>query len=144
MQVLIAGDPRPLAQAKHCDWVTARRPLEHLKQQTAADEVILSSSTGELLEGLASNWYVVANESQLETSVAAPAVAGQPADLTKSSSSRTSRLVLLTTGSMHAALLGVTQQRVLEAAAAVGLEVLQQPAKLQQRHAWREAFITNW
>lgn len=175
VQVMVAGDSRLLPHAKHCDWVVARQPLEALKQQAGVEEVILSNSTGELLEGLVSNWYVVADEAQCEithraTAVGAspvgPADAGNPesaassntlirrrnandTDVTRLSSDDrgpggVSSLVLLTTGPGHDALLGVTQQRVLEAAASIGVKVLLQPSTVKQTPAWREAFVTNW
>lgn len=80
LQLLVAGDPRPVAQAKHCDWVVARQALEQLKQQAGVDEVVLSDSNGALLECLASNFYVIADPAQLPPSVdqhQAAAQAGQ-------------------------------------------------------------------
>ena len=53
-------------------------------------------------------------------------------------------LVLLTTGPADDALLGITQQRVMQACQELGLPVLLQPARLENVHAWREAFLTNW
>eukprot|EP00775_Hariotina_reticulata_P006244 gene6244-6480_t len=58
-RVVVAGSGRPLAQAKHCNWVLQRQSLEQLKQQHGFDEVVLQDEiTGALLEGLASNFYV--------------------------------------------------------------------------------------
>jgi branched-subunit amino acid aminotransferase/4-amino-4-deoxychorismate lyase len=57
---------------------------------------------------------------------------------------RRGQQVLLTTGMAHAALPGITQQRVLQAASMLGLPVAEVPAQLANAAAWREAFITNW
>eukprot|EP00879_Flechtneria_rotunda_P018879 GHRR01019816.1.p1 GENE.GHRR01019816.1~~GHRR01019816.1.p1 ORF type:complete len:362 (+),score=96.49 GHRR01019816.1:34-1086(+) len=152
-KVLVAGDPRPLALAKHCNWVVARRPLEALKAQANADEVVLSNTSGALLEGLASNFFVVADMAQLTgirtmdsnaTANGATANRASSAERVNGTGSGTDDLVLLTTGAAHAALQGITQRRVLEAAASIGLQVVEQPAGPNQQHAWREAFISNW
>eukprot|EP00879_Flechtneria_rotunda_P031815 GHRR01034800.1.p1 GENE.GHRR01034800.1~~GHRR01034800.1.p1 ORF type:complete len:219 (-),score=53.38 GHRR01034800.1:70-726(-) len=137
LQVLVAGDPRPLALAKHCNWVVARRPLEALKAQANADEVVLSNTSGALLEGLASNFFVVADMAQLTgirtmdsnaTANGATANRASSAERVNGTGSGTDDLVLLTTGAAHAALQGITQRRVLEAAASIGLQVVEQPA----------------
>lgn len=164
----MAGDPRPRAAAKHCDWVVTRQPLEQLKEQAAVDEVILSSSNGDLLEGLSSNWFVVADKqcfssisvnSQPTPDTRSTAAAHNSAALQRAgtaglsashgqasasnSCSRLADLMLMTTSPAHAALQGVTQQRVVAAAAATGLEVVLQPSRLHQCSAWQEAFLTN-
>jgi len=173
VQVLVAGDPRPAAQAKHCDWVVARQPLEQLKQQAGADEVVLCDSSGALLEGLASNFYVVADAAELAahgqqvetvpaepgSHMAAEAVTSHqhlssdgfssPAEAQANQQqlqkqSETSGLVLLTTGPGSDALWGVTQQRVLQACQQLQLPVVLQPARTSSTQAWREAFLTNW
>ncbi|KAF6265026.1 hypothetical protein COO60DRAFT_1634067 [Scenedesmus sp. NREL 46B-D3] len=163
-EVLVSGCPREVAQAKHCEWALQRQPLEQLRQQAGVDEVLLSDSSGALLEGLVSNFYVIAEEAALglvhEQDAAAGAAGADEAATpdpgscqagaesastsSSSSSSSTAGLVLLTTGPSHAALPGVSQARVLQACQRLQLKVLQQPARLQQRHAWREAFLTNW
>lgn len=122
----------------------------------------MSDSGGALLEGLVSNFYVVADAAQL-------AALGQPVGGTSNTSSSSSNsgsdssnaarqqqpqqqqasptlsgLVLLTTGPAADALLGVTQQRVLQACQAVGLPLVLQPAAASSAPAWREAFLTNW
>jgi hypothetical protein len=184
--VVVAGAPRPLAQAKHCNWVLQRQSLEKLKQQ-GFDEVILQdASSGALLEGLASNFYVVANaaslpassraatssssasssssclyatEGSLAAAAAADGVTGneplKPALLesfesdpgsssnTAAAASLTEGLVLMTTGATEAALWGITQQRVLQACAAIGLQVELQPPLPVDLSAWQEAFLTN-
>lgn len=154
--MLVAGAPRDLAQAKHCDWVVARQPLEQLRQQAGVDEVLLSDSSGALLEGLVTSWYVIADKAALQAfsgSDAAAAVDGVSPDgqVVRPSSSSDSAgsgvtdvLVLLTAGSGHAALLGISQQRVLQACHCIGLEVAGQPPQLAHHPAWREAFISNW
>lgn len=173
VQVLVAGDPRPAAQAKHCDWVVARQPLEQLKQQAGADEVVLCDSSAALLEGLASNFYVIADAAELvahgqpvETVPAEPQSYMAPQAATSHQQLRrdeissqaepqtnhqqlqkqleTSGLVLLTTGPGSDALWGVTQQRVLQACQQLQLPVVLQPARTSSAQAWREAFLTNW
>jgi hypothetical protein len=166
VQVLAAGAPRPAAQAKHCDWVLDRQPLEQLKQQAGADEVVLlsdsssSSSSSALLEGLASNFYVVADAAELAACGQALTAAdvAHPGDSQQQQSSQQQQngqqqqqqqqldgLVLLTTGPASSdALLGVTQQRVLQACQSLQLPVVLQPPKVHTAAAWREAFLTNW
>jgi branched-subunit amino acid aminotransferase/4-amino-4-deoxychorismate lyase len=158
LQVLVAGSPREVAHAKHCEWVQQRQPLEQLRQQAGADEVLLPDSSGALLEGLVSNFFVIANEAELgllqdQDAAAAAAAAGSGdgegaggTDPPSSSSSckSTAEFVLLTAGVKDAALPGVCQARVLQACEQLGLKVLQHPARMEQRHAWREAFLTNW
>lgn len=189
MQVLVAGDPRPAARAKHCSWVVDRQPLEQLKQQAGADEVVLSDSSGGLLEGLVSNFYVVADAASLaacgqpvpaavrgacggqfqgsagssgmqQGQVGAgtqqleeghPAAGHQQRQEQQGSQRQQQQpgavldgLVLLTTGPGADALLGVTQQRVLQACEQLGLPVVLQPARVNTAAAWREAFLTNW
>jgi hypothetical protein len=182
-QVLVAGDPRPAAQAKHCDWVVDRQPLEQLKQQAGVDELLLSDSRGGLLEGLVSNFFVVADAAQLAACAPHPGSAesgasaieeeGQqqqqqqqelqqvsPSDRHNQQQNQQQEqgqqkeaqalagLVLLTAGpsSGDAALLGVTQQRVLQACKRLQLPVVLQPPRGDSRAAgaWREAFLTNW
>lgn len=182
-QVLVAGDPRPAAQAKHCDWVVDRQPLEQLKQQAGVDELLLSDSKGGLLEGLVSNFFVVADAAQTAACAPQPAAActellkstepaggandqqhnqqqqQQEAQQVKPSYTPTQQqqqkhegqlagLVLLTAGpsSGDAALLGVTQQRVLQACRHLQLPVVLQPPRGDSTAtgAWREAFLTNW
>jgi hypothetical protein len=60
-QVVARGSPRPWARAKHCEWVLQRRALEAFRPADAA-EVILLDGDGGLLEGLVSNFFVVAGE----------------------------------------------------------------------------------
>lgn len=154
-QVLVAGDPRPAAQAKHCDWVLARRPLEQLKQQAGADEVVLSDSSGALLEGLTTNFYVIADAAHL-------AECGHPVHIGDIHSGvgqqqkqqqqrqqgqdikQLEGMALLTTGAAADALLGITQQRVLQACERLRLPVVLQPARSDTAAAWKEAFLTNW
>jgi branched-subunit amino acid aminotransferase/4-amino-4-deoxychorismate lyase len=151
--------------------VQQRQPLEQLRQQSGVDEVLLSDSSGALLEGLVSNFFVIAKEAELgltldqnAAAVAAAAAANDTAGTSAPSSSRSSStpaadaagvgprsssrstagLVLLTAGPQHAALPGVSQARVLQACQQLQLKVLQQPARPDQRHAWQEAFLTNW
>jgi hypothetical protein len=192
VQVLVAGDPRPAARAKHCGWVVDRQPLEQLKQQADADEVVLSDSSGGLLEGLVSNFYVVADAASLAAcgqpvAAAVPGGcggyvqrhAGRGAGIQQGQAGAGTQqqgehnqahghqqrqeqqdgvqqqqqqhsgagldgLVLLTTGPAADALLGVTQQRVLQACEQLGLPVVLQPAQANTAAAWREAFLTNW
>jgi branched-subunit amino acid aminotransferase/4-amino-4-deoxychorismate lyase len=143
VQVLVAGEPRPAAHAKHCEWVAARQPLEALRQQAGADEVVLlDSSSGALLEGLVTNVFVLA-----DVAAAAAQLAGgssSAARATGAGSGPCAGLVLLTTGPQHSALQGVMQQRVVQTCRGLGLPVLLQPARLGQQAAWRGAFLTNW
>jgi branched-subunit amino acid aminotransferase/4-amino-4-deoxychorismate lyase len=145
-----------VAQAKHCKWALQRQPLEQLKQQAGVDEVLLSDSSGALLEGLVSNFFVIADEAALQqvpsqTSAAAGVAEASQCEsrseagsTSSSSNSSTAGLVLLTAGPAHAALPGIAQARVLQACQQLQLKVLQQPARPEQQHAWREAFLTNW
>lgn len=137
----MAGGPRALAQAKHCAWAVERRPLEQLKAEAGVDEVVLSDEAGVLLEGLVSNFYVIADAAAL---AAGGAGVDSQQQQQRGGADALGGLVLLTTGAHHAALPGVTQQRVTAAAARIGLRVLLQPACAGQQGAWREAFITNW
>ncbi|KAF8070923.1 hypothetical protein HT031_001004 [Scenedesmus sp. PABB004] len=134
-RVLVAGAPRPLAGAKHCDWVVARAPLEAAKAQAGADEVLLADGRGALLEGLVNNWFVVADAAALGAQDSQPGAARAGGGV--------AGLVLLTAAEGDAALPGVAQQRVLQAAAAVGLAVERRPPLAAEAHAWREAFLTN-
>jgi branched-subunit amino acid aminotransferase/4-amino-4-deoxychorismate lyase len=121
--------------------------------------LLFDSSSGELLEGLVSNFFVIADEAELQQMPSQDAAAGAAAasddasiessagahsHAASSSSSGTAGLVLLTAGPAHAALPGIFQTRVLQACEQLQLKVLQQPARLQQQQAWREAFLTNW
>jgi len=58
-QIVARGSPRQWAHAKHCEWVLQRRDLEAFRPADAA-EVVLVDGEGGLLEGLASNFFVVA------------------------------------------------------------------------------------
>lgn len=168
MQVLVAGDPRPAAQAKHADWVVARQPLQQLQQEQGVDEVVLSDSSGALLEGLVSNFYVIADAEQLaacgQPLTAADVYSGsglqlqnhpmqqprqQQADYPQQQQPeedgrQLTGLVLLTTGPSADALLGVTQQRVLQACQQLQLPVVLQPAMSYTAAAWRGFFLSNW
>eukprot|EP00752_Nemacystus_decipiens_P003827 g3521.t1 len=67
VQVLVAGSGRTLPTAKHSSWLRERKPLDELKAQAGAQEVVLSdaqrspegASRRLLLEGLTSNFFVV-------------------------------------------------------------------------------------
>jgi branched-subunit amino acid aminotransferase/4-amino-4-deoxychorismate lyase len=158
VQVLVAGDPRPAAQAKHADWVVARQPLQQLQQQAGVDEVVLSDSSGALLEGLVSSFFVVADAAQMaalgQPLTAASVYPGggsgqdnatqQQQHKQQEGSKQLTGLVLMTTGPAADALLGITQQRVVQACQQLKLPVVLQPAKSCTAGAWREAFLSSW
>jgi hypothetical protein len=182
VEVLVAGRPRRWAHAKHCQWVLDRRQLEALKGPTTA-EVVLAGGRGELLEGLASNVFVVATaeaggegagaggsapgaqpqgagcegagaggsaqgagcDEAGDSGRAQGAAPGAGHDSSKQGAPEPLRgVVLLTNSPGDAALAGITQRRVVEAAAAVGLAVELRAPRMAERGRWLEAFTTNW
>jgi branched-subunit amino acid aminotransferase/4-amino-4-deoxychorismate lyase len=130
----VAGPARDWAHAKHCQWVVDRRALETLKGP-GVEEVLLTSPQGRLLEGLASNFFVViARDVSCEGTAIDSAAAGDSV----------SGLALCTSGPGDAALAGVVQRRVVQAANALGLAVEVTAPRVEERHSWREGFLTNW
>ncbi|GBF95963.1 hypothetical protein Rsub_08086 [Raphidocelis subcapitata] len=175
VKVVARGGPRPWAHAKHCEWVAQRRGLEAFRPADVA-EVVLTDGGDGLLEGLVTNFFVVAEvagggrgggsgggsggsggarhgaagaaassggesgaaEAAANEETAGPAAAAAPGlvDL--------SRFELQTAcGPGQPVLAGVTQRRVLEAAAALGLAARLEAPRGGGRAAWREAFIAN-
>jgi hypothetical protein len=128
--------------------------------------VVLAGAEGQLLEGLVSNFFVIATVAA-GTAAGAATVAdtqqqGQQGSLQhlkhqqlrgeqqqeqlqqEDSAEQLEDLVLITNGPHEAALLGVTQQRVLQAAALLGLRVVLAAPTAETKGLWKEAFITNW
>lgn len=126
--VMVHGAPRHWAHAKHCQWVVDRRALEDIKPPEVS-EIILSSAEGELVEGLVSNFYVVTPRNGVE-----PISCNDPIQ----------DFELHTSGPSQPALLGITQQRILQACADIGLQVKLSAPMMADRYTWQEAFITNW
>lgn len=92
-------------------------------------QVLLSDSEGHVLEGLTTNFFVVAYEDSGGTGGDGPLL---PQQATLYCSSPT-----------DPALYGTVQARVVEAAQALGLRVAGAPPKASERARWQEAFITN-
>ncbi|KAI8469616.1 MAG: hypothetical protein J3K34DRAFT_521983 [Monoraphidium minutum] len=138
VMVMARGAPRQWAHAKHCAWVLQRRPLEAARPPGAA-EVILVDGDGGLVEGLVTNFYVIA-----EVGPSSGGGGGGADDGTPGAAPDLTRLELQTaTGPRQAALPGTAQRRVLEAAAALGIRVRADAPRARDKGAWREAFISN-
>ena len=120
-----------------------------------APQVLLSDSGGGILEGLVTNFHVV---------VAAAAGAGTPAASEAPAPPSPPHLappaavqagapagpdfrglaLQVCAPDSGAALPGVAQCRLLQAAAALGLRVELRPPRAAERAAWQEALLTNW
>jgi hypothetical protein len=150
VDVIARGGPRLWPHAKHCEWVLQRRGLDAFKASEGAAEVVLVDEGGGWLEGLVTNFFVVAEvgpapsaQSTAATAAAAstaPAAAADhetpPVDL--------SRYELQTAaGANQLVLQGIMQRRVIEAAESLGLRVRVTPPRGDERATWREAFIAN-
>ncbi|MEW5312351.1 MAG: hypothetical protein WDW38_003992 [Sanguina aurantia] len=119
-QVAVMGGPRGLhARVKHSSWVNERKHLEAGRPAWAA-EVLLCDQDGGILEGLLTNFCVVADH---------------PED--------PSRAALFMAPPSSPLLQGLHLQRVLQAAQLMGLPVVWQAPHPSQRSSWREAFLTN-
>lgn len=119
LRVEVLGPPRDIPGAKHTNWVIDRRRLEAARSP-GIEEVILSTPEGELLEGLTTNFYVVADSGD---------GGGGPELYTSAGDGRS--------------LPGIMQQRVMASCAAAGVRVAGRPPSVHQRGFWREAFVTN-
>ncbi|KAI3435918.1 hypothetical protein D9Q98_001976 [Chlorella vulgaris] len=115
---VILGGPRSVPIGKDTGWVTERQMLE--QQRGDAVEVLLCSEEGGVLEGLVTNFFVVAAPSD---GAAAP--------------------ILWTAGMHDGAVWGTVRAQVLEACAQLGIQVVEQAPRMHSRHTWTEAFLTN-
>ncbi|GMH36313.1 hypothetical protein BSKO_04181 [Bryopsis sp. KO-2023] len=114
--VYVLGGPRSIHEAKHSQWVLDRRPLESLKPE-GFHEVILSTDNGGLLEGLVTNFFVVAG---------------------------TGKEAKLITASISDGVLGGTmRKRVIQGAISLGVPVVETPPRSDEIDTWSEAFLTN-
>ncbi|CAM9835340.1 unnamed protein product [Ectocarpus fasciculatus] len=120
VEVLVAGSGRSLPEAKHSSWLRDRKPLDELKAQTSAQEVVLSeigfSPEGAtrtlLLEGLTSNFFVVEEDG---------AVCTAPSGV----------------------LLGGMRQLLISVCEKEGIEVRFDAPDISRAGRWREAFLTG-
>ncbi|GIL94989.1 hypothetical protein Vretimale_1105 [Volvox reticuliferus] len=169
VQAAVMGRPRSLPGAKASSWVEERRQYEERKPPEAS-EVLLSDAGGRILEGLVTNFCVISITAPSATSTVASTTTcistytstytsiPTAAEVGSSSYTETSaeqtdgtgkgdgeeEVVLRVCGPQaDAALPGVVQARVVEAANRLGLRVVPEPPLAGERHTWREAFISN-
>ncbi|GLI61047.1 hypothetical protein VaNZ11_003307, partial [Volvox africanus] len=131
VQAAVMGRPRSLPGAKASSWVEERRLYEERKPPEAS-EVLLSDADGRILEGLVTNFCVISTAASTTPST------------TQEEEEEEEEMVLRVCGPQaDAALPGVVQTRVVEAAQRLGLRVVPEPPLAVERHSWREAFISN-
>lgn len=118
VEVVVLGPPRTpaIAASKYSGWVEQRRRLELLQPKSAA-EALLMDDEGAIMEGLKTNFFVIAGDAS------APA--------------------LYCPGVADPALAGITATRILAAAEKIGLKIVGQPPRVADRQTWQEAFISN-
>eukprot|EP00897_Mesotaenium_endlicherianum_P010042 jgi/Mesen1/9066/ME000578S08319 len=133
--VVALGPGRALAQAKFSEWVATRKVLEQCKPADAA-EVLLSTDGDALLEGLVTNFFVIAARLPGETG-------GEPSPAGQDAQSPWKGLELQTASVDAGVLPGVIRHEVLRACERLGLPVRQVAPLWSQRDTWRAAFITN-
>lgn len=115
----VMGLPRRVPVAKDARWPKQRAHLEAGKPAGVA-EIILADDDGErLLEGLVTNLFVVIAS---DADPLATRVQTAPAD---------------------ECLPGLAREAVLDACAALGIEVEERAPRASERHVWREAFVSN-
>lgn len=113
----VLGPPRQVPIGKNSGWVADRQYLESMRPKGAA-EILLCTRDGKVLEGLVTNFYVIA---------AVP----------------DGSLVLQTAGMGDGVVWGTMRQRVLKACSELGLEVVEEAPDAANRASWQEAFLTN-
>ncbi|GAB4821896.1 hypothetical protein N2152v2_008942 [Parachlorella kessleri] len=113
---LACGMPRSIAEAKDSAWVAARVPFEKAKPEGVA-EVVLCSPQGQVLEGLVTNFFVVADDGR-------------------------GGCVVLTAPS-DGIVWGTMRQQVLHACKTLGVPAREESPDVATREAWREAFLTS-
>lgn len=117
VEVRVVGLPRKQPTIKHSQWVVDRQALkQHLAPTTA--EGLLCTDDGYLLEGMITNFFVVTDDGNGGSCVVtAPIDAG--------------------------VLGGVMRRGVLQACAALGIQVKEEAPHWSTHRSWQEAFLTN-
>jgi hypothetical protein len=116
----ILGPPREHAQVKDIAWISEREYLEKLAPSDAVD-VLLVTSSGKLMEGLLTNVFVVLER--------------MCHGVTKA---------IIQTAPVEAGVLwGTMRSKVIDVCRDLGLEVDESCPCFDERHLWKEAFITN-
>ena len=116
----VLGPPREHAQVKDIAWISHREYLEKLAPDDAAD-ILLVTSSGKLLEGLLTNVFVVLERTH----------------------GVVTRMVVQTAPVEAGVLWGTMRNTVINTCRELGLEVDESCPCFDERHAWKEAFITN-
>uniref|UniRef100_A0A7S1SKA1 Uncharacterized protein n=1 Tax=Tetraselmis chuii TaxID=63592 RepID=A0A7S1SKA1_9CHLO len=112
----VHGRPRRNPSVKDASWARERQPIEQYKTSEMA-EVLLSTETGEVTEGLVTNFFIVTVSAERESAVQ--------------------------TATVDYVLPGILRSRVLQACEALGIPVVYKSPDLKQSGEWTEAFITN-
>ncbi|KAH7298699.1 hypothetical protein KP509_25G054700 [Ceratopteris richardii] len=129
IRVAIMGFGRIVPNAKHTDWIKARKALEKARPEGVM-EIILSNDGDLLLEGMVTNFFVVSN--RVNTGVKVP--------LTED---KRWKGVVLQTAPLKGVLPGVIRKLILEICDEHGIPCEQTSPSWQGRESWTEAFTTN-
>ena len=113
--VAVLGSGRDLPLAKYSLWASAREPLERAKP-VGATEIVLSNDGDRLLEGLVTNFFVVAKNPDVEVQTAALGDGVLP---------------------------GVIRQLVIEVCEEDRIPVREAMPSWQARDTWVESFVTS-
>ena len=122
-----------------------RRWLEEARPP-AADEVLLASEDGRLLEGLVTNLHVVTSGSGDSDGGSGGAEHACPANAsTRGGGAEVASgpPTLWTAGMGDGVVWGTVRARVLQACAALGVAVREEAPRAADRALWREAFLSN-
>lgn len=109
----VAGAPRNAAAAKDSQWVRDRAALEALKSRDANELLLCDAATGDIYEGLTSNFFAVDARGAIETAPDGDVLAG----------------------TMRALALG--------RCAEIGISVRHRHPNVAEAATWRGAFITS-
>lgn len=112
----ILGPPRSNPDVKDILWMMEREYLERLAPVDAT-EVLLCSQSGDVLEGLVTNVFVVVEN------------AGE--------------LVVQTAPICNGVLWGTMRRRVIDACRKLSIPLIYQSPSMSVHHTWKEAFVTN-
>ncbi|KAM5556125.1 hypothetical protein ABKV19_023822 [Rosa sericea] len=124
-QLAVAGRGRDVAAAKYSDWVKIRKSLERLKPPSGT-ELLLSNDGDRILEGSASNFFVVRRKEDNEAK------------------EQTIHCFEVQTAPISDGVLpGIIRQLVIEVCLSKGIPFREVAPLWSEHEFWEEAFITN-
>ncbi|RHN82029.1 putative aminotransferase class IV [Medicago truncatula] len=127
----VGGYGRNVAAAKYSDWVRIRKTLEKLRPPSVT-ELLLSYNGNQILEGSATNFFVVCRKDSDSDDGKSPCDYGNK-----------SSFEVQTAPISDGVLPGIIRQLVLEACRSEGISCREVAPSWSKHEIWEEAFITN-